>query len=43
MADNKNNDVINDILNQLDNAKKASEEAETAKKEDNIEKKRKIE
>lgn len=39
MADNKNNDVINDILNQLDNAKKASEEAETAKKEDIIEKK----
>ena len=31
MADNKNNDVINDILNQLDNAKKAAE-AETENK-----------
>lgn len=36
MADNNNNDVINDILNQLDQAKKANE-AEAAKKETEIE------
>ena len=35
MADNNNNDVINDILNQLDQAKKASE-AEAVKKEEEI-------
>lgn len=35
MADNNNNDVINDILNQLDQAKKANE-AEAAEKETEI-------
>ena len=38
MADNNNNDVINDILNQLDQAKKANE-AEAAKKESEIKEK----